>query len=207
MVSQSPPSPATALQSPSPPSPPPPSPSLTMTNAHERITLPPISSFDLSPSRNLHTYPPPTPSGSRRPPHINGSSSWDLDPHDDARYEPDVLAPLMFRIAHHPMFPLPTIIPQTIPEHIRRLGLWDYGCCSPARKALPLFGASWPRSLIGAPDPASSTSTQQQRRARPRATGRCRSASILFPVSSHRAAAHVRPLKVHPPVSLRPTTT
>ncbi|KAI9430970.1 hypothetical protein H4582DRAFT_2012683 [Lactarius indigo] len=49
-----------------------------MTNAHERITLPPISSFDISPSRKPHPrYPPTSPSATRRPPHINGSPSWD----------------------------------------------------------------------------------------------------------------------------------
>ncbi|KAH8994147.1 hypothetical protein EDB86DRAFT_2927113 [Lactarius hatsudake] len=72
-----------------------------MTNAHERITLPPISSFDISPSRKPHTrYPPTSPSASRRPPHINGSPSWDgssttSNPPrrglDDARYEPAAL--------------------------------------------------------------------------------------------------------------------
>ena len=84
---------------------PPPFPSPTMTNAHERITLPPISSFDVSPSRKLHPYRQPSPSGSRRHPHINGSPSWDgsssssnplrrdLEPPDDARYEPILLAP------------------------------------------------------------------------------------------------------------------
>lgn len=89
-----------------PPSSPPFPPSLTMTNAHERITLPPISSFDISPSRKPHNT-----SSSRRPPHphINGSPSWDgsstasnpprrdLDPPDDTRYE---FVPLALRITH-----------------------------------------------------------------------------------------------------------
>ena len=79
-----------------------------MTNAHERITLPPISSFDVSPSRKPHNRYP-SPSSSRRPPHINGSPSWDgsstasnpprrdLDPPDDTRYE---LVPLALCITH-----------------------------------------------------------------------------------------------------------
>ncbi|KAH9172671.1 hypothetical protein EDB89DRAFT_2229291 [Lactarius sanguifluus] len=72
-----------------------------MTNAHERITLPPISSFDISPSRKPHNrYPPTSPSTSRRPPHINGSPSWDGSSTasnplrrglDDARYDPEAL--------------------------------------------------------------------------------------------------------------------
>lgn len=43
-----------------------------MTNAHERITLPPISSFDISPSRKPYHASP-----SRRGSHLNGSPSWD----------------------------------------------------------------------------------------------------------------------------------
>ncbi|KAH9968365.1 hypothetical protein BGW80DRAFT_1462039 [Lactifluus volemus] len=43
-----------------------------MTNAHERITLPPISSFDISPSRKNHNQYP-----SRRGSRLNGSPSWD----------------------------------------------------------------------------------------------------------------------------------
>ncbi|KAH8984713.1 hypothetical protein EDB92DRAFT_1885335 [Lactarius akahatsu] len=75
-----------------------------MTNAHERITLPPISSFDISPSRKPHTrYPPTSPSTSRRPPHINGSPSWDGSSTasnplrrglDDARQSPSTYDPL-----------------------------------------------------------------------------------------------------------------
>jgi hypothetical protein len=47
----------------------------TMTNAHERVTLPPISSFDISPSSKHHS---PFQAGpSRRSSHLRGSSSWD----------------------------------------------------------------------------------------------------------------------------------
>ncbi|KAH8987235.1 hypothetical protein EDB86DRAFT_2951541 [Lactarius hatsudake] len=58
-----------------------------MTNAHERSTAsPPISSFDhIAPSRKAHTSTHQTsPSASRRPPHINGTSS-DHPPHPAPR--------------------------------------------------------------------------------------------------------------------------
>ena len=55
--------------------PPFPSPLPTMTDAHERITLPPISSFDISPSSKHHSQFQAGPS--RRGAHIHGSSSWD----------------------------------------------------------------------------------------------------------------------------------
>ena len=47
----------------------------TMTDAHERITLPPISSFDISPSSKHHNpfQAAPSPRGT----HLRGRSSWD----------------------------------------------------------------------------------------------------------------------------------
>jgi hypothetical protein len=179
-----------------------------MTNAHERITLPPISSFDLSPSRKPHARYS-SPSSSRRPPRTNGSPSWegssttsnpprrDFDPPDDARYELGILdlgAPY-----YSQCFAPLLILFQTITKHIRRPQLRGYERTR-ARKALPLLRARWPHNAMRAPAPLSSTTAQQQCIARPRPQGPCRTASILFPVSSLRAAAHVRPLKV-PPIS------
>jgi hypothetical protein len=46
-----------------------------MTDAHERITLPPISSFDITPSSKHHSHLRAGPS--RRGSHFRGSSSWD----------------------------------------------------------------------------------------------------------------------------------
>ncbi len=46
-----------------------------MTDAHERITLPPISSFDITPSSKHHNHLRAGPS--RRGSHFRGSSSWD----------------------------------------------------------------------------------------------------------------------------------
>ncbi|KAI0275932.1 hypothetical protein BGY98DRAFT_989240 [Russula aff. rugulosa BPL654] len=66
-----------------------------MTDAHERITLPPISSFDITPSTKHHSHLRAGPS--RRGSHFRGSSSWDGSsggsnhPHnefDDISYRP-----------------------------------------------------------------------------------------------------------------------
>jgi hypothetical protein len=45
-----------------------------MTDAHERITLPPISSFDISPSTKHHQFQA---GPSRRGAHLHGRTSWD----------------------------------------------------------------------------------------------------------------------------------
>jgi hypothetical protein len=77
-----------------------------MTNAHERITLPPISSFDISPSRKNHNQYP-----SRRGSRLNGSPSWDgssagsnkprtdVELVDDVRYGIHIFGPFLLLIA------------------------------------------------------------------------------------------------------------
>ena len=79
----------------------------TMTDAHERITLPPISSFDISPSHKPHSQFQVGPS--RRGPHLHGSPSWDgssagsnhlRSELDDISYGCGTFYSFMFRVAH-----------------------------------------------------------------------------------------------------------
>ncbi|KAI0265578.1 hypothetical protein BC834DRAFT_969967 [Gloeopeniophorella convolvens] len=55
-----------------------------MTNAHERITLPPISSFDVSPPAKHNNKYPAGPS--RRGAHARGSLSWDKSSNESGQY-------------------------------------------------------------------------------------------------------------------------